>query len=383
VKAYKFKLKVSKKVREKLEETVLLCRELYNSALQERSNAFKIAHKSLNYFDQASQLTEIKQIRDEFQNVHSQVLQDVLKRLDKTFRFFFTRVKLGEKSGFPRFKGQERYNSFTFPQANGAFRLEGNNLFLSKIGKIKVRLSQNVIGKVKTCTIKKEVTGWYVILIAETEKQLLEKTGQSIGIDAGIENFLTLSNGEKIKNFRYFENSQNNLRVLQRSFSRKKKDSNSRRKVVIQLRKAHQKIRNQRNDFAHKVSTRLIKEFDVIAIENLNIRAMSKGFLSKQVYDVGWSHFYKKLEYKAEEAGKKLIKVNPKGTSQTCICGIRVQKTLAQRTHQCPSCGYENHRDIVSAKVILQRAVGQTVETPTYAIEQSVVSESTVMPVSV
>jgi putative transposase len=151
---------------------------------------------------------------------------------------------------------------------------------------------------------------------------------------------------------------------------------------VIRLKKIHQKIMNQRNDFAHKVSTRLVKDFDVIAIEDLNIKAMSRGILSKQIHDVAWNSFFQKLKYKAENAGKSVIEVNPNGTSQTCICGETVKKTLAVRHHKCVKCGYSNHRDIVSAKVILKRGLGLSLETQTYDISHSVVSESPFIAVS-
>lgn len=375
MKAFRFKIKhPSKAIVAKFENALDLSRELYNAALQERIGAYKERQISLNYYTQANQLAEVKECRNEFENIHSQVLQDVLKRLDKTFKAFFSRVKRGEKAGFPRFKGKNFFHSFTFPQSG--FRLDGDKLTLSKIGKFKIHLSQKMHRKVKTCTIKREVSGWFVIFTVETEKILLEKTGQAVGIDAGIENFMTLSNGEQIPNFKYYEQSQKELKSKQRSVARKKKGGKSRKKAVIQLRQVHQKIKDQRNDFAHKLSTRLVTEFDLIAIEDLNILGMSRGILSKQIHDVSWGNFFQKLEYKAECAGKKLVKVNPNGTSQTCICGAKVNKILAQRWHQCLECGLSIHRDIVSAKIVLQRAVGQTVETLTWAVTPSVVSES-------
>ncbi|MGI8640329.1 MAG: RNA-guided endonuclease InsQ/TnpB family protein [Pyrinomonadaceae bacterium] len=384
MKAYKFKLKTSRTVRQKLEHTLDLCREIYNSGLRERIDANLINHVSISYQDQQNQLPEIKQIRDDLNSVYSQVLQDALKRLDKTFKAFFGRVKRGEKAGFPRFKGKNRYDSFTFPQATGGFRLDGNSLYLSKIGKVKIRLSRNMIGKVKTLTIKREVSGWFAIFTVEAENELLPKTGKQIGIDAGIESFMTLSDGTQIENFKYFESSQKALRVASRSVSRKARSagSHSRRKAVTKLRQIHEKIKNQRNDFAHKLSTNLVKDFDLIAIENLNILGMSKGILTKQIHDVAWNSFFQKLTYKAENAGRQLIKVNPNGTSQTCICGARVEKTLAQRQHTCVQCGYKNHRDIVSAKVILSRA-GQPRKDITYAVGQSVSLESPPITASV
>lgn len=380
MKSYKFKIRrPNKTIVQKFEQTLDLCRELYNAGLQERRDAWKINQTFISFYDQQKQLPEIKKIRTDLNSVYSRVLEDVLMRLDKTFKSFFNRVKKSEKAGYPRFKNKNCYDSFCYTQSG--FRLDGNNLSLSKIGKVKIYLSQNIVGKVKTCIIKREVSGWFVVFTVETEKELLPKTGKSVGIDAGIENFLTLSNGEQIPNFKYFESSQKKLRVAQRSVSRKKIGSNSRKRAVLRLRKIHQKIKNQRNDFAHKISTRLAKDFDVIAIENLNIKRLAKGMLAKQVRDVAWGDFYQKLEYKAENAGRKLIKVNPSGTSQTCICGETVKKTLAVRYHKCLKCGYSNHRDIVSSQVILNRAVGQTVETLTYAVKQSVVSKS--LPVTV
>ncbi len=398
MKAFKFKIKrPSKAVVNKFEQHLDLCRELYNAGLQERIGAWKERRISISYQDQQNVLPEIKTFREDLNLVYSQILQDALKRLDKTFKAFFARVKKGEKkAGFPRFRGKNRYDSFTFPQANGCFRLEGNNLYLSKIGKVKIHLSQTMIGQVKTCTIKREVSGWFVIFTVETEKVLLEKTGLQVGIDAGIENFMTLSDGTQIENFKYFESAQKELRRKQRSVSRKARSagSQSRKEAVIKFRKVHQKIKHQRHDFAHKLSTKLVKEYDLMAIEDLNILGMSRGILSKQIHDVAWNSFFQKLTYKAENAGKKLIKVNPNGTSQTCICGAKVNKTLAQRWHQCVECGYSNHRDIVSAKVVLQRALGQnseykrvplnkgSVEEKTWAVTSCVSSESPLIAVS-
>jgi putative transposase len=385
MKAFKFKIKrPAKCIVAKFEQHLLLCRELYNSARRERIDAYKTNRISLNYQDQQNQLPEIKEIRDDLKDVYSQVLQDVLKRLDKTFKAFFQRVKKGEKKvGFPHFKGQNRYDSFTFPQATGGFRLDGKTLTLSKIGRVKLHLSQNIIGKVKTCTIKKEVSGWFAIFTVETAQEVLPKTGKIVGIDAGIENLMTLSDGTQIDNYKYFESSQKALRVAQRSVSRKKKGSQSLKKAFIKLKKIHAKIKNQRHDFAHKLSRQIVNKFAVMAIENLNIKKMSQGILSKQIHDVAWYNFFQKLKYKAERAGKQLIKVNPNGTSQTCICGANVKKTLSVRHHHCLKCGLSIHRDIVSAQVILKRAVGQTVGTPTDGISQSVVSESPSLTASV
>jgi putative transposase len=367
---------------QKFEQTLSICREIYNAALQERRDAYQLNRISISYQDQQNQLPEIKLIRDDLKDVYSQVLQDALKRLDKTFAAFFGRVKRKEKVGFPRFKGANRYDSFTFPQATGGFRLDGNSLYLSKIGKVKIRLSQTMKGKVKTLTIKREVSGWFAIFTVETTKEILPKTGKQIGIDAGIESFMTLSDGTKIENFKYFENSQKRLRVAQRKVSRRKKGCNQRRKAVLQLRKIHEKIKNQRNDFAHKLSTNLVKNFDLIAIENLNILGMSKGILAKQIHDVAWNGFFQKLTYKAENAGRQLIKVSPNYTSQDCsACGERVKKDLSVRVHNCLQCGLILDRDVNAAINIF--SAGQADKSVKWAVAPCLLLESPSITVSV
>ena len=374
-KSFKFRIYPTKQQKASLDNTLTLCRELYNAALQERRDAYKFQRISISYKHQANQLNEIKTIRKDLKDVHSQVLQDVLRRVDKAFQNFFRRVKTKQgKAGFPRFQGANRYDSFTYPQSG--FSLTSNKLTLSKIGKVKIKLSQKITGKVKTCTIKREIDKWFLIFSVETATKPLPKTNKQIGIDVGIESFATLSDGTQIDNFKYFESTQKKLRVAQRLVSRRKKGSGNRRKAVLKLRKIHQKIKNQRADFQHKVSTYLVKEYDLIAIEKLNISGMSKGILSKQVHDVAWSNFFKMLRYKAANADKQLIEVNPRGTSQTCVCGKLNKKDLSVRWHLCSSCGLSIHRDHCSALVILNRAVGQTVLDLTYATRQSVSKES-------
>lgn len=363
-KSYKFRIYPTKKQVVILENTLELCRELYNAALQERRDAWRLNKVSISYYDQDKQLTEVKKIREDLKTINAQTLSNVLNRLDKTFNNFFRRSKEKQAIGFPRFKGQNRYNSFCYRQ-NG-FSVSDNKLTLSKIGKLKLKLSRPVIGKVKTCTIKREIDKWFVIFLVETAAETLSKTGKQIGIDVGIEKFLTLSDGTQIENFKYFEKSQKKLRVAQRSIVRKTKGSNSRRKAVLKLKKIHQKIKNQRSDFQHKISTRLVKEFDLIAIENLNILGMSKGILSKQIHDVAWSAFFQKLKYKAENAGKLVIEVNPKHTSQDCsVCSERVKKDLSVRVHQCLNCGLILNRDENAAINILKAGQAFLAQTKT------------------
>lgn len=354
MKSYKFKIKVSKSAKQKFEQTLNLCRELYNSALQERRDAWKLNRISINYHIQRAQLPDIKLIRPEFDDIYSQILQDVLRRVSKSFDAYFRRVSRGEKAGYPRFKGKNFFDSFTYVQSG--FKLIGDKLHLSKIGNIKLRLSRKIAGNIKTCTIKREVSGWFVIFAVEDEPVRLPYSDKAIGIDVGLENFATYTEGEPTPNPRFFETLQSKLRVANRKVSRRKKGSAGRREAVLQLRKIHQKIKDCRNDFQHKLSTQIVSNYGTIAVEDLNVKGLAGGFLAKQVLDAAWSSFLHKIEYKAENAGRDFWKVNACGTSQTCTCGATVKKDLSVRWHHCPSCNLSAHRDSVSASVILQRA---------------------------
>jgi len=358
VKAYKFKLKTNPKFVDACCSTLDICRELYNAALQERRDAYRINGLSINYYAQALQLPQIKQVREDVCEVHSQVLQDTLRRVDKTFDAFFRRVKDGETLGYPRFKPASRFDTFTYPQSG--FRLKGDKIHLSKIGSCRVRLSRPIEGTIKTCSIKREVDGWYVIFaVEENQSRFFPKTGATVGIDVGIENFATLSTGEVVENPEFLRESESELKTAQRRVARRQgKRSNRRRKAVKLLQKKHQKVRRQRADFHHKTALKIVRGFDAMAVEELNVRGMVKNHhLAKSISDAGWGQFILILTSKAESAGRIVIKVNPSYTSQDCSqCGHRVRKTLATREHRCDKCGYVAHRDHNSAIAIKGRA---------------------------
>ena len=226
MKAYKYKLKPSKQIAQKLERVLDGCRELYNAGLQERRDAYKTKGISINYLIQANQLPEIKETRDDIAKIHAQVLQDVLRRLNKSFDSFFRRIKQGEKAGYPRFKGKAFFHSFTYPQAGakGGYRIVGKKLHLSKIGKIPFHLSRPLEGTIKTCTIKREADGWYVIFtVEENQSRLFAKTGKTTGVDVGIENFATLTNGEQIENPKYLRKAERRLKTAQRNLRTSRK----------------------------------------------------------------------------------------------------------------------------------------------------------------
>jgi putative transposase len=358
VKAYKYKLKINSTFEAACSATLDVCRELYNAALKERRDAYQINRLSINYHAQALQLPQIKQVRKDVGGVYSQVLQDALRRVDKTFEAFFRRCRSGETPGYPRFKSASRYDSFTYPQSG--FRLEGDKIHLSKIGSCRVRLSRPIEGEIKTCTIKREADGWYAIFaVQENQSRYFPKTGRAVGIDVGIEHFATLSTGEVAENPEFLRESERELKTAQRRVSRRmNKRSNRRRKAVRLLARKHQKLRRQRADFHHKTALKIVREFDAIAVEDLNVKGMVKNpHLAKSISDAGWSQFIVILSNKAEEAGRRVIKVNPSNTSQECSkCGHRVPKSLGIREHHCVNCGYVAHRDQNAALNIQGRA---------------------------
>jgi putative transposase len=359
VKAYKFKLKPNKKFQANCEQTLAVCRELYNASIQERRDAWKISRVSVSSFEQMRELTEIKELRDDVKAVHSQVLQDVLKRSDKAFANFFRRCKQGETPGFPRFKSKDRYDSFTYPQSG--FKLASDKLYLSKIGSCRLRLSREIEGKIKTCTVKRECDGWYVIFAVEPSEQAsLPKTNKVVGVDLGLESFATLSTGAQIENPRFFKTAAPALAEAQRKLSTKQRGSGKRKAAKKIVAKTQRKIQNQRKDFSHKLANDFVQKFDAIALEDLNVKGMQQRWNAKSVADVSWSTFTSILSYKAEEAGRKVIFVNPAYTSQDCsACGHRQKIDQSVRWYDCPKCGLSLHRDHNAAINIERKGFGK------------------------
>ena len=359
-KTFQFRLYPNRQQREKLTATLEVCRELYNAGLQERIEAWK-RRTPVRVFDQINQLPDIKAVRPDVAGVFSQVLQDTLRRLDKTYQAFFGRVKRGQKAGFPRFKGRNRYDSFTYPQSG--FELKGR-LQLSKIGNVKIKQHRDIEGHIKTLTIRREAGNWYACFSVEYEPKHLPENGDAIGLDMGLENFATRSDGKPIPNHKFYQQAQAKLRRAQRKVARRKnKKSKRRRKAILLLQKAHQHVANQRKDFQHQEAYKLVRDFGTIVVEDLNVKGLSGGMLSKSVHDVGWSSFIALLRYKAENAGRQLIEVDPRYTSQECPqCHAIEKKRLSERVHRC-DCGLTMGRDHAAALVILRRGLRLQVQT--------------------
>lgn len=352
---YKYRLYPTPKQVEFLNGQLADAADLYNCALQERIGAWRTCRKSINYYDQCKQLPQMR-AEGLIKLVNAQCAQDVLRRVDKTFKAFFARVKRGQKAGFPRYRSVRRYDSITFPQYPRGCKLNGKMLRIQGAGEIKVKLHRPVQGRIKTVTIKREVRHWYVCFSVVMDPSPLPESQRDIGIDVGLNSFAALSDGAEIDNPRHQKAALRKLRVAQRRVARRKKGSNRRRKAVAMLAAIHQKIFNQRSDFQHKLSRWLIDCYGLIGIEALNIKGLSRGRLARSVHDAAWDSFFQKLAYKAECAGRELVKVDARGTSQTCLCGVAVGKTLTDRWHDCSACGLSAPRDVVSAQIVLQRA---------------------------
>ncbi|MEW6207132.1 MAG: transposase [Acidobacteriota bacterium] len=354
LKAFKYRIYPSCAQVATLERTLGLCCELYNAALQERRDAYRQAHKSIGYQDQQNQLPDIKEIRPDLNTVHSQVLQEVLRRLDKAFDAFFRRVKAGEKPGFPRFRARSRYDSFTYSQTG--FAIEGGKLRLSKIGKVKTKWHRPIEGKIKTLTITRTATGkWFACFSVECELEALPVTREMTGIDCGLKEFAVLSNGEAIENPRFFRAEEKQLAKAQRKLSAETPGTPKRRKQRKVVARVHERITNKRKDFAHKESRKLANRFGIIVFENLNIRGMLKNTrLAKSIADAAWNGLVQFTTYKAENAGRRVVQVNPRNTSQACSgCGSVVEKSLSVRIHSCSVCGLTLDRDHNAAINIL------------------------------
>lgn len=359
--SYKYRIFPTKKQTSILNQNLEECRWLYNHFLEQRKTSWEQNKKSLNYHSQAVSIPKLKQEKPSLCDVHSQVLQNVAVRIDLTFQAFFRRIKAGEKAGYPRFKGKGWYDSITYPQTG--FEIKDGKLKLSKIGSIKFKYHRQLEGNVKTCTIRKSATGkWYACFSCIVEAKPLPKTNKAIGVDVGLESFATFSNGSKISNPRFFRQEEKDLARVQRKLSKVEKGTPERKKRCKAVAKAHERISNRRNNFTHQESRKIVNQFDTICIEDLSINKMVKDnfkCINRSIMDVAWGQFAQYLVYKAENAGRQLIRVNPAYTSQTCSrCGHREAKKLSYRIHKCKYCGFVCDRDHNASLNILQLGLG-------------------------
>ncbi len=288
-KAYKYKLRPTPEQARQLETVLWRCRVLYNAALEQRITLWRQRRVSLSRYQQEAELKAIRAAMPEYAAIHSHVLQDVLARLDKTYQAFFRRLATGEKPGFPRFQGRNRWHSFTYKEYGNGARLDNGFLVLSKIGRIAVRWSRPMEGMPKTVTISQEADGWYVCFsCAEVSAQPLPPTGQETGIDVGLKVFLITSEGDAVENPRHHRKAEKQFKKAQRRVSRRKKGSMRRKKAVKLLAKKHQQVKRQRQDFHHKTANILLRQYDTIYLEDLRVANMVRNrHLSKSISDAG------------------------------------------------------------------------------------------------
>jgi len=360
-KSFKYRLFTQKSQETKLNNMLDSARFLYNCALEQRVVCWKQWRKSVNYYDQANALKEIRSLDEGIAQLNYSASQDILRRLDKSFQAFFRRIKTGNTPpGFPRFKSRNRFNSITFPTYGDGIKLKNGKFYIQNVGNVRIKLHREISGSIKTVTIRRTNNKWYACFSCEVEFKPLPASGKTVGIDVGLSSFATLSTGEKIANPRFFKTDEVKLTKAQRRLSKETKGTSSRAKQRKKVSRIHEKIANRRNDFAHKLSRNLVDMFQVIVFEKLNIKGMMENHLkvfgyklNKSIFDVAWSQFTQLTSAKAEWAGRKVIFVNPRNTSKMCSrCGRLVEKTLADRVHHC-SCGLVLDRDENAAINIL------------------------------
>ena len=333
------------------------CRWVYNEALATRKNAWEQEQHSVSHYDTIKMLPDWKHERPFLLDAYSQSLQDACTRVDLAFQAFFRRVKAGQTPGYPRFRGRDRYDSFSFPQS-GFKLLDSGHLRLAKIGNVRIVLHRPVEGKVKCLTIRRDSLGnWYACFSCEVEPVPLPPSPKVVGIDVGLTHFATLSTGEHIPNPRFFRQDEVALAKAQRQLSECTKGTPEYRKRKRVIQHIHQRVANRRKDFAHKLSRRLVNEFQVIAFEDLDIQDMQDGnrrSMNKSIGDAAWGQLIRLTAEKAEWAVRSVILVDPHNTTQMCSgCGEIVPKGLSVRVHDCPHCGLKLNRDRNAALNIL------------------------------
>lgn len=379
---YQYKLKLTSSQQQKYESWLETSRRVWNYALAERKDWFKSRSCQINtcslkseyiisadtprptYASQCKSLTQARKVNADLKAAHSQMLQQVLRRLEKAF------VSMWEtKHGFPRFKKQGRMRSLVFPQL-GKNPVDGNKIKLPGIGQVKMRLSRQIPDNftIKQAQVVKKASGWYVMLTLQLDVEVPspQPHGEALGIDLGLTSFIATSSGELVTRPRFYVDLQRKLKLLQKRVSRKVKGSNHWKQAVAKVSKLYEKIANTRRDFHFKLAHRLCDQAGMIFAEDLDCKALAKSMLAKHCLDAGWGQFLNILEWVAQKRDVFFAKVDKNGTSQFCpACGTHTgKKDLSVRVHEC-GCGYLTNRDVAAAQIIMQRglaAVGHTVK---------------------
>jgi putative transposase len=359
---FKYRLQPSKAQRTRLQKSLDACRFVYNETLAVRKEYWEVQNKSLSLYDTMKMLPGWKAEHPFLKDAFSQCLQEACTRVDLALQAFLRRVRNGEKPGYPRFKGYGWYDSMTYKQYGSGASLDGAVLYLSKIGQVKVKLHRPVIGTIKRVTIRRDrFDNWYACFSCEIDPEPLSASGEMVGIDLGLKTFAMLSNSESIQRERWMKRDAKDIARLQRKKEKFDKGTPAREKVIRALNHAYQRQTNRRNNFAHQESRKLVDRYGLLIFEKLDIQGMQANgnrHINRSIRDVAWARFVQYSTYKAERAGRAVVRVDPRGTTQECCaCGQVVPKDLSLRVHDCPHCGLTIDRDLNAARNILRRGM--------------------------
>jgi putative transposase len=356
---YRYRLLPTKPQHRALEAILEGQRQLYNAALEERIGAYRKAGVTRTYVDQCKALTEWRQSDPEAASVPLCLQRWTLKQLEEAYRGFFRRLKAGAAPGFPRFRGKGRFDSFGFREFSG-IRLENGRLrFKGVAGGLRVHLHRPLPegARIRSCVFRRDLKGWMVGFAIDVPAASPRLALRAVGVDLGISIFAALSDGGFIPSLKAARRAERRLRKANRALARTARASRGRRKARMALARRHAKVARARLDYLHQAGARLVRDYDVIVVEKLNVKGLARSALAKDVHDASWAKFISMLRYKAECAGSRLIEVDPYDTSQDCSgCGTKVPKALGDRLHECASCGLVIDRDLNAARNILHRA---------------------------
>ena len=381
--SYKYRIYPNKATEQKLVDALDACRWLYNHLLEDLNSAREKGIK-LTLIDTQNTIPMLKLENPKLTQVYSKALQMVNNTLWGNVKSLAALKKKGMRVGKLRFKGKDWYKTINYNQSGFKIDQDHSILKLSKIGDIKIKLHRKIEGTVKAILIKKSGNKWYAIVQAEPELKMADSDISAVGIDVGLISFAVDSDGNDVDNPRFAERQSEKLKITQKRISRCEKGSNNRRKLRDRLDRTHERINNQRSDFLHKLSRHYVTCHDIICIEDIDVKGLiEKGHNKakhRNIHDASWSRLAFMLSYKAESAGKKLILVDPRNTTQRCSnCGMIVPKDESVRMHNCPYCGLSCSRDYNSSRNILITGMEQPIE----PIEPKPLRHITVMQVLV